>query len=146
MNRRSLLTHTAIGFGALLAGCSGGGSNDLDPAKSTPGGTPTDRSFRVVDSYCRSEPGGATVDFGDGTVTVHGRIEAPNGCYTAELADLDVESGTLTVRVQSVEKDGAACVQCLYAIEYEATASFAGSGPSTVVVQHGGKEVARVGR
>ncbi|MFB6170083.1 MAG: hypothetical protein ABEJ06_02950 [Haloarculaceae archaeon] len=175
MNRRSLLSATAAGLGALLAGCSSAGSatNDTttepgtrtdtptetltDTPTDTPTettketatpdpATPTDTNFRVVDAYCRSESGGVTVGFTDGEVQVHGRIEAPSGCYTAELAGATVQGDELTVEVRTERTDAEGCVQCLYAIEYEASVGVAAGGPETVVVVHDGERVARATR
>lgn len=153
MNRRTLLAGAA-GLGAVLAGCSGAGSgaggdpNDGDETTTTQTpdspGTPTDHSFRVVDVSCRSDPGDATVTFDSNEVTVRGRVEAPNGCYTAELQRVGMDGDTLTLAVVSKRREDAeGCIQCLVAVEYEATVAFDDDLPATVVVTHDGSEVAR---
>ena len=146
MNRRSLLAGTAGCLAGLLAGCSGTEPNGNGTTPSTETPTPGETTFRVVDAYCRSSPGGASVSFGDGSVTIHGRVEAPNGCYTAVLDSVQWEDETLVVRVESAQRDVDACVQCLYAIEYEASVRFEGDGPARVDVIHDGDRVASVTR
>lgn len=164
MNRRSLLSSTAAGLGALLAGCSRTGTNasgnptTTETTTDTPTttttetphsdpATPTETTFRVVDSYPKSKPGGATVEFNEDEVRIHGHIEARSACYTAKLAGATLRGNELAVRVQTVKKEGVdACIQPIYIVEYEATVGVSGDGPETVVVVHDGEQVASVER
>jgi hypothetical protein len=91
----------------------------------------------VTDSGCGGEER-STVAFGPDAVTVTGAITAPNPCHGAALAGVawDGEAERLTLTVATTDPDAAACVDCVGAIEYEATVSVAGDPPPAVAVDH----------
>ncbi|MFC3478209.1 hypothetical protein [Halobacterium litoreum] len=141
MRRRTVLAAAST---LLTAGCLGAGGGD---GPSGPGLVDTD--FELVDAGCGVERESASVSASDGVVTVAGTTTAPNGCYTAELADATDADGELRVVVAAVEReDVQGCAQCITELDYEATATFDGGLPERVVVVHrsrgGEREVASV--
>lgn len=101
----------------------------------------TETELSVTQSGCADQDdGSATVSSGDETIDVTGTIRVPNPCYGASLesAIYDEPPGdTLTVRVAQTEPDGdQACVECVGAVQYEATISLANDYPGTVIIEH----------
>lgn len=121
-------------------------TTDADETTTDAGGTPTgdagafDRSFEVTDAGCAEGTSDeADARFTDDGVAVAGTIPGNNGCYAARLAGADYDDGAdeLVVTVESfVESEADTCTQCLVAIDYEASFTFEGSLPGTVVVRH----------
>jgi hypothetical protein len=160
MRRRQLLAGAggalATGFaGCVRSGHSNGGGDvppdgtatptetDNPTATPTPESRLVDHEFSVVDAGCGTETERATVTFDGDTVRVDGTTTGPNGCYTADLADVVADEGRLDVTVTTRKRDGAeACVECLVEIDYEATFTFEGSLPDRVVVAHDDRQVA----
>jgi hypothetical protein len=146
MQRRDLLATAGAAAAAALAGClsSGTGSDpDGEPTGTdspTPSPTPergvSDSSFTVEAVGAGEVQNEATVSFDDG-VTVEGTIAGRNGCYTASLAEVSYGDGTLTVRVESHERDGAdVCTDAIVEVDYVATFALEGPAPTAVVVEH----------
>ncbi|GAA0210286.1 hypothetical protein [Halobaculum roseum] len=158
MDRRTVLTLVAGAGSTALAGCTGGGGSGggdeptTEPSETptkTPAGTgpPTDTgtgSPSVVDrSFARtgdaSEPGeSASVAFGGDAVTVSGVISGKNGCMQASLksVEYDADADELRVRVETVREGGDVCTQQIVYREYEASVTFEGGLPTSVVVEH----------
>jgi hypothetical protein len=142
MDRRTLLSSTGTLLGAALAGClssSAPADEDGSPTPTpspTPSSTLADTTFSVETVSSGGGENEASVSF-DGDVAVDGTIRGKNGCYTASLGSTSYEDGSLTVVVESHEKEGSdACTQAIVGIEYTATFAFDGSLPDQVVVQH----------
>lgn len=161
MNRRTALRAVACAATPLVAGCTGSGGAPADgSATVTDEGAPEpsvrDRSFAVVSAECalagaspeaRFTPEPPEPDATTATVRVTGSIEGDDTCHTARLADLRVADGELTAAVESyvpADREGAACSQCLVAIDYELTVTTAGEPPTAVVVLHDGERAGRV--
>jgi hypothetical protein len=153
MRRRTVLRGVSSAALAGLAGCLGAGdpgapddgtdsptetpSPPTSPS-TTPGGTVRDTSFDLVDAGSGMQVDDASVAFGD-PVTVTGTIWGADGCQTAELGDVTLADGTLTVVVRTTERefDGTpACTQAIVELDYEATVTVDGAGPATIVVVH----------
>lgn len=158
MNRRTLLSAVGTAAAGALAGClssaadgdgdgdDGDGSTPTDTPTATPsptasptktsGCSPVEEEFTVENVGSGTGKNEATVSF-DGDVVVDGTIRGKNGCYTASLGSVGYEDGSLTVVVESHEKEGAeACTQALVDIDYLATFTFDGELPDTVTVEH----------
>ena len=165
MERREMLARFGAVLGTVtLGGCLGGGNrpgggggrtegtttgdgNATDGESTTDetagGGqtTLTDSALEVTGAECGKPSNDASVEFASGgdSVVVTGTIRESDPCHTAELADAsyDPETGTLDVTVASVRPDGTdACAECIAEISYEATFSFDGGPPATVMVVH----------
>jgi hypothetical protein len=163
MERRQFLRRTTA-VGALgLAGCisdenddpsgtggADGGDGDTPTETAPPTEMPTatpetvsvaDRSIETVDSGCHSggESGHSVQESEDSqTVTISGTIVTPTPCYEAtfETLEYDADADTLTVVVGSDPDDSGACIECVGAVDYEATVSFEGGLPGSVDVSH----------
>lgn len=147
MDRRTVLALVAGAGSTALAGCTGGGSAGSDGETSdSPETTPTpsgEREFpRITDrSFARtgdaSEPGeSAAVAFDDEAVTVSGVISGKNGCMQASLTGAEYDPDELRIRVGTVREGGDTCTQQIVYRGYEATISFGGGLPASVVVEH----------
>lgn len=163
MKRRTLLGRAGALGAFLLAGCVGDGT---DPgANGTPDETPTDsptptptsdeptitdQTITTVQSGCHSgdsrEHARASFDTDAETVTVSGLLQTSTPCYEAalEAVGYDDATDTLSVDVTATSTDEM-CVDCVGAVEYEATVSFTGGTPGTVSVSHQGEGVATAG-
>ncbi len=167
MKRRTFLTTLAAGTTAAAAGCignsddagpggtgngSGNGTGDAsengsDDTTTRPSVTLANTDFSVVSQDCGQGTDDSDVTYQASAVAVEGVISASDTCYTARMKDAtyDPDADTLTVAVETYvpeENEGKACAQCLVDIEYAATVNFEGGLPATVVVTHGGKQVA----
>lgn len=159
MNRRRFLALAGTAGSLSLGGCvgagpPGAGSPTTDPETVSPPSTITttptpdhgpEVSFAVVDRTCGSGADDAEIAFSADAVRVDGVIGGRDTCDTAELDGVDLDDGTLTVRVATAldPDSGGACAQCLTDIRYEATARFEGDLPDRVEVIHegiGGRE------
>lgn len=91
-------------------------------------------SFAAEDGTCGSRDD-ASVSVDGRTVTVAGRLAAPDPCHGAELAGgrWDEARETLTLTVAATEPDADECVQCVGEVPYEATVTFADVPPACVV-------------
>lgn len=151
MRRRDLLGTVGAAVGTALAGCvgndgpdpaTGDGSGDGDSGGSDGTDTPTtpsvtDRSLTELEE-CPAQ-GSASVSWGETAVTITGCITGRNGCSVPVLggAEYDAEADELAVTVTTEEEDsGGACTQALTDLGYEATVTFAGGLPTSVVVTH----------
>lgn len=162
MNRRALLK--TIGGSAVfgLAGCltrrddSGTeqpnnttqspedtGDNDTTGTDSgSPGPRLTNSSFEVISTECGTEKAESSAAFESNSVRVSGTINGSNTCYTAKLERVTCEEKTLTVSVQSYEREtDDLCSMCVTDIEYEASFEFENGLPQRTVVVHNGSEV-----
>jgi hypothetical protein len=162
VNRRTLLARTGA-LGALaLAGCLGDGTDDENtpadgagdgdtptPTPGEPTDTPagpavTDQSITTVDTRCQTGDATATVsaDAEAGVVTVSGSLQTSTPCYRAvlETVSYDAASDALTIDV-GAERTADTCIDCVGAVEYEATVAFADGLPGTVTVSHRGESV-----
>lgn len=152
MRRRTFLAGASALAGGALAGCTGGaapgggGPGTTTTPTPTPVPTVTDSQVETVETGCATGDGGATVVREGEQVRVTGRLRTATPCYLARLTDAtyDADADRLTVAV-TAERDpeAMACVDCVGEVEYEATVTFDGGLPGTVVVTHGGEEVAR---
>jgi hypothetical protein len=144
MDRRTLLSSTGALLGAALAGCLSDSppADEDDSPTSTASPTPTPASTLADTTFSVENvgPGGgeneASVSFDDG-VAIDGTIRGKSGCYTASLGSTTYEDASLTLVVESHEKEGSdACTQAIVDVEYAATFTFEGPLPDTVVVEH----------
>jgi hypothetical protein len=144
MDRRTLLSTGGTLLAGALAGCLSSSppadEDDTPTSTSTPTPTPAsalaDTTFSVENVGAGSGENEAAVSFGDG-VDVDGTISGKNGCYTASLGSASYEDGSLTVVVESHEREGSgACTQAIVDVEYAATFAFEGPLPGEVVVEH----------
>lgn len=121
-----------------------GNTGDGNPAKSEPGSNPTliKRSFNIVSSVCGKGKSETRVSFDGRSVRVTGTISGQNSCYTAKLKNATLEGETLTVNVQSFQKDtNELCSMCLKEIKYDAMCTFENELPKRVVVIHNDSHV-----
>ncbi|WP_459194504.1 hypothetical protein [Halosimplex sp. J119] len=111
---------------------------DSEPS-ATPSGI-ADESLSVTRNECGTETDEASVAFDEdgGTVTVTGTIWGNDACYTATLADVRLDGGTLTVTVGAESDAGTdtMCAECITEIDYEATVALESALPETVTVVH----------
>ena len=162
MNRRKFLRRTSA-VGALgLAGCTGAGNpqdggdgsdggdggaggdnttpSDTPTETQTPPPTVTDYDIRTLDSRCQSGDETVSINKGDSTVTISGVLTASNPCHEAMLNAVSYTGDSDTLRVNvGVESTDEVCVDCVGAIEYEATVEFADGLPASVTVSHQGE-------
>lgn len=121
------------------------------------GASVRDHAFEVTDGRCRTdgEPEEASVTFGDGALELSGLLVVPSPDYGAEVASVEwerVDGGPgLVVTVATTEAgQGGGGVQCVGALDYEATLDVDGELPRRVTVQHrsadGTREVATATR
>lgn len=142
MKRREYLRRTSALLAAgAMAGCLGsnvpGDSTERVTETTAVSPVVATRDFEVTRQECGTEVNTARVEAGDEQVTVTGTITGSDACKTAELKTASVEKGTLRVVVAAVNRaDAGACAQCLSEIDYEATVSFEGGTPESVVVVH----------
>ncbi|MFC7177607.1 hypothetical protein [Halosegnis marinus] len=172
MRRRTLLGTAAAGAAALVAGCTGTGSDpgngsDGDPTDS-PNATATgggdgdyrvaNRTFSVTSVECSTpasrvsgsiDPESPAPGAAESTVTLTGTLEGRNGCESARLASFErgPDGGTMAVGVETYvpeEDEGLACTQCLTAIDYELAVVVRGGRPGEVAVTHDGEAAGTV--
>jgi hypothetical protein len=166
MRRRDVLTGLAAAVAVGTAGCAGGtggGGADANADADEPTGTatPTDAGTAptVADSTLRAVddcPDEATVAFDEGAsaVAVGGCVTGRNGCAEPSMAGAtyDADADRLRVVVTTVDDadEGTVCTQALTPRGYEATVTFDGGLPGSVVVVHddaeGRREVAAATR
>jgi hypothetical protein len=153
MDRRTVLRRTGALGTLVLAGCSGDGNGTGETpagngttATPNPTGTPapavTDSVVSTVGTDCLAagtgERASVTVDAEAGTVTVAGLVETSDPCHEATLHAVSYADDEIRIDVVA-EPTGEACVDCIGAVEYEATVSFVGPEPETVTVTHHGE-------
>jgi predicted secreted protein len=148
MQRRQVLAAASTLF---VAGCTGPAAS----APEEPTGTPTGSvalegtGFDVTDAGCGVEREAAAVAFDADAVSVTGTTSGADACRSARLADATYDASTdrFDVVVETYRAETGGCAQCITEIDYEATASFSGGLPGTVVVTHrsrgGDREVER---
>lgn len=123
----------------------------MSTAMGCPGPDVADSELSVGKGSC-GERHSASVEFDGETVRVDGAVRTSTPNFDLELAgaSYDRETGALTVRIRATESDGAAGVQCVGEVPYEATVGFDHDLPSEVAVVHQSMdevvEVARVSR
>lgn len=153
MRRRAFLGAATPLVGGLLAGCVGSGG----PTDTSPTATATDTdspapSLAATSFSVRSNECGETGDsvrleaVEGGEVTLAGRIDGPDTCHTARLADASVsaDGATLAVDVESYVPESTAtkaCGPCIVEIRYAATLTVEGGRPDRAVVSHDGEVV-----
>jgi hypothetical protein len=150
MNRRTVLRRTGALAALGLAGCLSDGSGDTPTDTEPPMPEIDSTTIDTTGTDCASGDGGVATleaDAGGHRLTVTGTIEASNPCHVAELVETDLSDGTITVTV-GTEPDGSdACMECIGAVDYEATVQLTPGLEADVVVSHetfdGVSEVAR---
>lgn len=141
MDRRSLLVGLAaasVGLAGCLEGGGGtaggensGGDGDSEPSIEASG-------IETTGSDCASGDADEAELVSGAAVTVRGTIRAGNPCHDAVLTDVALESGTLTLTI-GVESLDQICMQCVGAIDYEATVEVDDvDALADVVVEHEG--------
>jgi len=152
MKRRTVLKQAGAVAGTIaVAGClsegSGGGdetestTSESDDTESTTEPTETAsmslsvKSVETTGSSCESEDS-ASVAFSDDGASIEGKIPASNPCHEAAFVDATLESGSLSVTMEAVEKDVDACQQCLATVSYSAGVETDDGVPSSVTVKH----------
>lgn len=142
-DRREFLALLAVG-GATMTVVGGVLATDGDDDPGDDGEPASDLagSIETDDAHCADpDPDVATASYGDGAVTVDGRIQAPTPCHEAVLTAVEFDGVTLTVSV-SVESslaDDESCIECVGDIGYEATVQV-DTSPATVVINHDDRE------
>jgi len=119
------------------------------PTDATDRSTIRDRSFAVRDVSCGADRDAAAASADGADVTVTGTIPGSDTCHTARLADVTYRGRDRRLRIglesyvpESTETP--VCGQCIVEIDYEATFTFEGDRPETVVVVHDGRTVASI--
>jgi len=103
-----------------------------------PGPAIAEQSFAAEEGRCASETeSSATIAFEGESVVVDGTFITPNPCYELRLATAayDANDDALEV-VIAAKSTGETCVQCIGAIDYEASVRFDHELPGQVVVKH----------
>jgi hypothetical protein len=103
-----------------------------------PGPAVADKSFTAEEGRCASQTeSSATIAFEGESVVVDGTFITPNPCYELRLATAayDANDDALEV-VIAAKSTGETCVQCIGAIDYEASVRFEHDLPGQVVVKH----------
>lgn len=168
MRRRTLLRRTGALAAVGLAGCVSDEQNDNesnddndtgdDEQASQPNGTDATPSMTIgetaietLSSDCNSgSDGSARVEITDGTVTVTGTMTTSDPCHEAKLQNVNKLSGSSEDGGEQLQVDvvsastSEACVDCVGAVEYEATIEFDGGAPEDVRVTHDGDSVSLV--
>lgn len=76
----------------------------------------------------------------DEQISITGAMRVPNPCYGATLESASIGDGPehlLTVRIGQTDPDGdGACIECVGAVEYDATISLDTDYPQTVVLEY----------
>lgn len=95
-------------------------------------------SIELVDSGCAGkDTGTATVSTDAGTIVVDGSITAPTPCYRVGLHTVELTGEGLRVVVEHAPPEGdGACIECVGALEYEATVTVENAYPDRVIVEH----------
>jgi hypothetical protein len=155
MKRRTLLKRASAVTGSLaVAGCVSDGTGSGDETSADEGGGSTteqpteteastteravslgDQSLETVKTGCGSE-NTASASFGDGGVSVDGKIPASDPCHEAAFVDVELSDGALTVTMEAVEADADSCEQCLGMVEYSAGIGTEHGVPTSVTVKH----------
>lgn len=145
MKRREVLW--GLGGAVALGGCTSDDSVG-EPTTVSPTRAPVDAALDVESVDCANGTDEATVAFEDDRVVVRGTASGADACYTARLAGVAYEDGTLTVRVETYSDadEGTACAQCLVDVAYAATVTFEGGLPDGVIVTHDGERVTTADR
>jgi hypothetical protein len=133
-NRLGLAERELVDYGVIstAAGCFG-------PSV-------VDTSLSAGEGDCGNEDDENVVaGYGDEVVRVEGTFVAPDPCHELALADVAYDPKQRTARVVVEATSGDACVQCVGAIDYEATVTYEEDFPDRVVVVHrSGDEERRV--
>ncbi|MFW6376439.1 MAG: hypothetical protein ACOC0F_00535 [archaeon] len=103
-----------------------------------PGAAIDEESFAAEDGRCASgTDSSATVTFEGESVVVDGTFITPTPCYELRLAtaayDANDDALEVVIAAKSTEET---CVQCIGAIDYEASVRFEHELPGQVVVKH----------
>lgn len=139
----------AVGIGSL-AGCGESTDTPTETATETPTvtATPTtepeptvtEAEFRSGSGSCGDTPSADITRTADG-IRVTGTVVAPTPCYDAVLGGYTAVDRVARFRIGVSEKPGtSACVQCLAAVPFELTATFARGSFDAVVIELGGTE------
>jgi hypothetical protein len=103
-----------------------------------PGPAVAEQSFTAGEGRCASATEStATIAFEGESVVVEGTFITPNPCYELRLAaaTYDANDDTLEV-VVAAKSTGETCVQCIGAVDYDATVRFDHERPGQVVLKH----------
>jgi hypothetical protein len=135
MRRRVVVSRALALATAGTAGCLGGTGSDGDASEGPP--ALVEQSLSVTGGECGNGQDDASASFGDGRVEITGTISARDRCQGARVqsATYDVDADRLSVTVET-EKAGDVCAQCISDVYYEATFSFEGELPGSLVLTH----------
>lgn len=75
----------------------------------------------------------ATIEATDEGATIRGTVGSPTPCYEARVVESEVADGELRVRIGVEAEDTDLCMECLGAVEYEATVA---GDVDRIVVEH----------
>jgi hypothetical protein len=138
--RRTVLLGTAGLATAGLAGCvSGNDDGSGDDGSGNTGGVENSSITHRGSDCAGPDPDTVTVVADGSTYTIEGRLPANIPCYEAELVDVGVADGTLSLTIDIVETrtDDEGCVDCEGQVDYEATVEVSESTTvDTVSVTH----------
>lgn len=127
--RRWVLRGGTAVIGGLVAGCA-----DRSGGRSGPAETPVTIETTAQDCGGPADEA-VTVSFGADRREVTGTIPAPTPCYTITLESWDTSGAAVTIGVgPEAETVDGECVQCVGAIDYQAT--IAGGEYDQVRVEH----------
>jgi len=109
----------------------------ISTAAGCPGPSVVDASLSAGEGDCGTEDDEqAVAGYGDEVVRVEGTFVAPDPCHELAVAEVAYDPKQRTARVVVEGTSGDACVQCVGAIDYEATVTYEGDFPDRVVVVH----------
>ena len=110
----------------------------LSTAAGCPAPSVAETSLTAGDGDCGSrDDETAVAGYGDQVIHVEGTVPAPDPCHDLEIASLGYDEKTRTARVvvaATASDDG--CMQCVGAIDYEATVAYEHDFPDRVEVYH----------
>ncbi|WP_227131463.1 hypothetical protein [Halorubellus salinus] len=110
----------------------------VSTAAGCPAPSVAETSLTAGDGECGNrEDETAVAGYGDQVIRVEGTVPAPDPCHDLAIAGLGYDEKTRTARVvvaATASDDG--CVQCVGAIDYEATVAYEHDFPDRVEVYH----------
>jgi hypothetical protein len=110
----------------------------ISTAAGCPAPSVADTTLSAGEGDCGTEDQEAAVaGYGDEVVTVDATFVTPDPCHELAIADVAYDGETRTARiVVEATPGGGACVECVGAIDYEATITYEQDFPDRVVVVH----------
>jgi hypothetical protein len=109
----------------------------VSTAAGCPAPSVADTTLSAGEGDCGTEDAErADAAYGEAVVRVDGTFVAPDPCHDLAVADVTYDGKRRTARIVVAATPGDACVQCVGAIDYEATVAYEHDFPDRVVVVH----------